>query len=103
VCGEEFEVGAIIPYSLSIGAPLCAEHRESMAYRQMSRGAFELLRTLELLDIHGAGAIHPTIPIASELSDSLTSFIRFHVEGLRRLKVRSVSAKVLDGVIPGVG
>jgi DNA repair protein RecO (recombination protein O) len=104
VCGEPFEMGEIVPYSLSIGAPLCSEHRDSMTYRQFSRRAFELLGALELLEVGDASAIHPEVPVASELADALTAFIRFHVEGLRRLKVRSVSAKVLDAVMgPPVG
>lgn len=100
VCGERFEHGEVIPYSLSIGAPLCAEHRESMAYRALSLGAFKLLESLNALDIDEASRIDADPRFASELSDALAAFIRFHVEGLRRLKVRSVSAKVLDGGTP---
>lgn len=96
VCGERFEHGEVIPYSLSIGAPLCAEHRESIAYRTMSLGAFKLLEVLDDIDVDAAARVDADPRFASELLDALTAFIRFHVEGLRRLKVRSVSAKVLD-------
>ena len=92
-----------IPYSLTIGAPLCAEHQESIAYRAMSAGAFGLLRKLCSAEIEEAAMLRPGAQAASELSDALTAFIRYHVEGIRRLKVKAVSAKVLDDSAPGKG
>jgi DNA repair protein RecO (recombination protein O) len=89
-----------IPYSLTIGAPLCAEHQESIAYRAMSAPAFALLRELCSAEIEEAAIFRPASQPASELNDLLTAFIRYHVEGPRRLKVRTVSAKVLDDPAP---
>jgi len=101
VCDEPLEgEREMVPYSLSIGAPLCAEHQESIAYRAMSRPAFTLLRMLCVSEIEEAAMISPAPHAAAELNDALNAFIRFHVEGLRRLKVKTVSAKVLDDAPP---
>jgi DNA repair protein RecO (recombination protein O) len=102
VCDEPFTPREAIPYSLAIGAPLCAEHRESMAFRSLTLGAFTLLRQLRSAEIEEAITLHPERGIATELIDMLTTFIRFHVEGLRRLKVRKVSASVLDDSISSI-
>ncbi len=101
ICDEVVEPrGETVPYSLSVGAPLCAEHQESIAYRALSPGAFDMLRLLcgsEAAQIRWG----PSEPRAiAELVDMMTAFMRFHVEGLRRLKVRNVSAKVLDDSVP---
>lgn len=101
VCDEpvEIEEGAV-PYSLSVGAPLCAEHREASAYRTLSPDAFRLLRGLCRSDVEQVPGLGSDSRAASELVDMLTTFIRYHVEGLRKLKVRNVSAKVLDDPPP---
>jgi len=104
VCDEPFAgTREMIPYSLSIGAPLCAEHQESLAYRSMTGPAFVLLRELCVAEIGEAGAMRPAPGAAAELSDALNAFIRYHVEGLRRLKVKSVSATILDDPRPSGG
>jgi len=89
-----------VPYSISIGAPLCAEHREEGSSRTLSAAAFDLLRDLSVRSVAEGALLRPDERSVMELGDALNAFIRFHVEGLRRLKVRGVSAKVLDDVVP---
>lgn len=97
ICEEPVEPsGESVPYSLSVGAPLCAEHRDAMAYRSLSPAAFDLLRLLSRSEAEEIAWGRSDPRAVSELVDTLTTFIRYHVEGLRRLKVRNVSAKVLD-------
>lgn len=97
VCGEVFDMSlATLPFNLAIGAPLCREHRESMAYRPVNNECFSILRRLLAAEGEAAARENVSVPVATELGDLLTSFIRYHVEGLRKLKVRGVSAKVLD-------
>lgn len=96
ICQEPVEtIRSSVPYSLTIGAPLCAEHRESIAYRALSLSAFTLMRDLVRVDAETAARMEENLPAASELQDAMTSFIRFHVDGLRRLKVGSVSGQIL--------
>lgn len=97
ICDEPVAVTrSSVAYSLTIGAPLCAEHRETVAYRALGAPAFELLRRLCRIEAEDAAMLDQSMsPAASELQDSLTSFIRFHVDGLRKLKVGNVSGKVL--------
>ncbi|MEO5928967.1 MAG: DNA repair protein RecO [Candidatus Kapaibacterium sp.] len=89
-----------VPYSISIGAPLCAEHREVGSYRTLSAPAFDLLCALSAANVTEAAVLRPEERSVTELGDALNAFIRFHVEGLRRLKVRGISAKVLDDIVP---
>jgi len=96
VCAEPVATdGPTVPYSLPIGAPLCSEHRESSAYRMLSNDAFSLMARLRSADLATACGVVPSRQAGVEVQDSLTSFIRFHVEGLRKLKVNQVAAKVL--------
>jgi hypothetical protein len=64
----------------------------------MSSAAFDLLRRLLPQEVAEAGRTVTELPVASELRDALTAFIRFHIEGLRRLNVSGVSMKVLGEV-----
>ncbi len=97
VCEERFILEpAPIPFSLAIGAPLCAEHRDAVAYRMLSPEAFDLLATLRTADVEAASRMTPSVGAAVELQDTMASFIRYHVEGLRKLKVGLVAAKVLS-------
>lgn len=96
VCDEPLLTDGVVPYSLSVGAPLCAEHHESLAHRPLPQDAFALLSTLCQADNDQLPGLRPEPRAALELIDTLTVFIRYHVEGLRKLKVGSVSAKVLD-------
>ncbi|MBS1914625.1 MAG: DNA repair protein RecO [Bacteroidetes bacterium] len=98
VCGEAFDVTlASLPFNLAIGAPLCSEHRESMAYRPVNNGSFAVLRRLLVVEANEAAREMVGIAETTELGDLLTSFIRYHVDGIRKLKARGVAAKVLDG------
>lgn len=102
VCGEAFDAErSPLPYSLALGAPLCSEHQSSTPYRPLRNGTFHLLRALLNLDLAEASAIRTTTPEAVELQDILSAFLRFHVEGLRKLKVRAVGAQVLQGEANG--
>lgn len=95
VCGEEIAVRDPMHFSLASGAPLCGEHADTVAGRPVSQGTFGLLSALLQLDIASARSAVPARE-AMELLDLLTAFIRFHVDGMRRLKVRGVSAKLGD-------
>lgn len=96
ICAEPIEVTrSSVPYSLTIGAPLCSEHRESIAYRALGAPAFELLREIGRVTAGSAAAMKENLPAGSELQDALTAFIRFHVDGLRRLNVGNVSGQIL--------
>lgn len=102
VCGETFDTErSPLPYSLALGAPLCAEHQASTPYRPLRDGTFRLLRALLNVDLAEASAIRTTPPEAVELQDILSAFLRFHVEGLRKLKVRAVGAQVLQAEANG--
>jgi len=100
VCDEPVPTEGTIPYSLSLGAPLCAEHRNAAGGRSLSPEAFGLLRRLCAAAADDLAGMSPATAAGAELLDMLTAFIRYHVEGLKRLKVRSVSAKLLDGAPP---
>lgn len=100
VCDEPLRTDGIVPYSISVGAPLCTEHRESLAHRPLPPEAFALLCRLCEVDSDHLPGLRPDPGAALELIDTLTVFIRYHVEGLRKLKVGSVSAKVLDSAPP---
>lgn len=96
ICDEPVTAdGTSIPYSLPMGAPLCSEHRESGAYRMLSNDAFSLMAHLRSSDLETACRMVPSMQAGVEVQDSLTSYIRYHVEGLRKLKVGQVAAKVL--------
>jgi DNA repair protein RecO (recombination protein O) len=96
VCEEEVATaGADVAYSIPLGAPLCAEHRESGTYWPMSTGAYRLLDRLQELSAAEAAFLEIDEASTSALNDALVAFIRFHVEGLRRLNVSNVMGKVL--------
>jgi len=86
-----------VSYSLSLGAPLCSEHHDAAGYRPMSRPAFTLLGQLLETSALGAGALPAPSDARAELREALTSFVRFHVDGLRRLNAGTVAMKILGG------
>jgi DNA repair protein RecO (recombination protein O) len=96
VCDEPFApYESDVFYSLAIGAPLCSEHREGVSARTLSTGAFKLLRELEEHDCGYARGVAVDRRSCNELLDALNAFIRYHVDGMRRLNVQAVSARML--------
>lgn len=97
VCDEEASVtesGGVV-YSIPAGAPLCAEHRDAAGYRMIASDSFALLRDLTGCDAHDAGRLRAERKSTMELRDVLNGFLRYHVDGLRRLRVGEVSAALL--------
>jgi DNA repair protein RecO (recombination protein O) len=102
VCDEPMPyIVGDVHYSLAIGAPLCGEHRQGAAARTLSSEAFALLKALESSDVGKVSAVMCSEKGGGELLDALTAFIRYHVDGMHRLKVGEVTAKLL-GDLPGV-
>lgn len=96
VCDEQpSSDGDSIAYSIPMGAPLCAEHRESSSVWPIAQGAYGLLDQLQNSSAAEAAALTIDEASTSALHDALVAFVRYHVEGLRRLNVSTVMGKVL--------
>lgn len=87
--------GPEVAYSIPMGAPLCAEHRESGGAWPIALGAYALLDRLQTITAAEAGDLALDEGSTSGLHDALVAFVRYHVEGLRRLNVSMVMGKVL--------
>ncbi len=98
ICEEPFiESGDEIPWSLQVGAPLCLEHRDGLAWRGLDPEAFRLLRRLRNETIESFGSGRPSLQIVGSLHDTLHGFVRLHVEGMRRLHAGGVASQLLGG------
>jgi DNA repair protein RecO len=97
VCSEAVSVApdGDVAYSLALGAPLCAEHRETGVYRMLPAGAFTLLGEISDRAIVDAGRVPSDDRSRTILLEALTSFVRHHIDGIRKLKVGSVAASLL--------
>ena len=97
VCSEPVSVAATgdVAYSLALGAPLCSEHRDTGVYRMLPAGAFTLLGEISEKGILDAGRVDADERSRSVLLEALTSFVRHHIDGIRKLKVGSVAATLL--------
>lgn len=96
VCDEQVSVREeSVPYSISMGAPLCAEHTEAASYRPLPTPSWTLLRQVLNAQPEHLNTIVASTAAATELYDALSSFIKFHVEGMRRLRVTPVAGKIL--------
>lgn len=84
-----------VPYSISMGAPLCAEHTGAASYRPLPTASWVLLRQVLGLQPEYLNTISASTTAATELYDAMTSFIKFHVEGMKRLRVSPVAGKIL--------
>ncbi len=103
VCDEAIAEREVIPFNIAVGAPLCRVHEEAMAWQPISLAAYRALRHIESMEVALAAAEPVAAAHASELLDVLTSFIRYHVEGMRRLKVGRVSARMLGNDVGARG
>ena len=94
VCDEEADLIAEkgAAYSIAAGAPLCAEHRDAVGYRMIPSDSFTLLRLLGQSEAKEAGKFEASQKSLMELHDVLISFLRYHVDGLRRLRAGEVAA-----------
>ena len=97
MCDEEASVteGGKVVYSIPAGAPMCAEHRNGVGYRMIASDSFALMRSLKTCDAMEAGSLKVERNISKELKDVLNGFLRYHVDGLRKLKAGEVSASLL--------
>ena len=97
VCDEDAGVAEHggVAYSIPAGAPLCAEHRNAAGYRMIPSNSFTILGLLSQLDASSAGLLNADQKSLTELHDVLVGFLRYHVDGLRRLKVSGVTATLL--------
>ena len=95
VCDEAVEIASDVAYSIPMGAPLCAEHRESSSHLPIDGSVYELLDRLQSASAADAAAVTIDDATAVGLHDALVAFVRYHVEGLRRLNVSSVMGKVM--------
>jgi DNA repair protein RecO (recombination protein O) len=96
VCDETPALdNAPVAYSIPMGAPLCAEHRESSSAWAIAPGAYGLLDRLQEVSAAEAASLPIDEASTSALNDVLVAFVRYHVEGLRRLNVSTVMGKVL--------
>lgn len=98
VCSEEASVteeGSVV-YSIPAGAPLCAEHRGAAGYRMIASDSFTLMRFLKTCTAMEAGGTKTGRAVTMELRDILRGFLRYHVDGLRKLRAGEISASLLD-------
>lgn len=97
VCDEEASTadGGGVTYSIPAGAPLCAEHRDAAGYRMIASDSFALLRDLVACPAQDAGRLRVERKATMELREVLNGFLRYHVDGLRRLRAANVSAALL--------
>jgi recombinational DNA repair protein (RecF pathway) len=99
VCQEPVSTTDSVPFSLSMGAPLCAEHQQSVGYESLSSEAFELLCAACEHDADSLASLANTRSARIVVLDMLTSFFRYHIDGLRRLNVSHVALKMLGDVV----
>lgn len=98
ICEETFiESEGEIPWSLQVGAPLCLEHRDGLAWRGLDPLAFRFLRRLRNESIDVVATARPGSQIIGSLHDTLQGFIRLHVEGMRRLHAGGIASQLLAG------
>lgn len=96
VCEEPFsEPDGEVPWSLQVGAPLCLEHRDGLAWRGLDPEAFIFLRQLRNEPIDAVGLVRPGPQVISVLHDTLQGFVRLHIEGMRRLHAGGVASQML--------
>lgn len=104
VCQEEIDIrGDEIRFSASVGAPLCGEHQRGIAWTPLARDTYEVLR--QIGDPSRADAWNKPLKPAdfAQVHDLLHRFLRYHVEGMRRLKVGAVSARLRSEDEAGAG
>lgn len=104
VCEEALQGCAdTVRFNVEVGAPLCLEHRDSSSWRLLSRIAFEWLHTLVQGQVVEVDEEVPG-PVFAELHDLLGTFLKHHVEGMRRLRVGGVAVQLLgDAAEPTAG
>jgi DNA repair protein RecO len=97
VCSEPVTapVGGDVAYSLALGAPLCAEHRDTGVYRMLPADAFDLLGEISGSSVLDAASLVSDERSRTILLEAVTSFVRHHIDGIRKLKVGSVAASLL--------
>lgn len=84
-----------VAYSIPTGAPLCAEHRDQIGYRSIRRESFAVLEALDRCLPDDPSFTHVNRAVALELRDVLLGFLRYHVDGLRKLRVGGVASAML--------
>jgi len=93
VCDERVEPAhAHAVFSVSLGAPLCSEHRSSAPGRNVDWNVLKLVGRLERLERLGLEGVEVSPVHATAALDLLVDYTRGHIEGMRRGNVRSVGA-----------
>ncbi len=95
VCHQSVGVGESVPFSVAVGAPLCNDDRDSAGYVPLRREIYELLRSVCNRPLPEVAAMPSSQQSRTAVLELLTSFIRYHVDGLRRLNVNHVALKLL--------
>lgn len=98
VCNEGVSIGQTVAFSMAHGGVLCDDHRDSAGFEAMHRDAYALLQRLCEGTAAEARAVPSDDRTRAALVEMLTSFIRYHVDGMRRLKVSSVALKLLGEI-----
>lgn len=97
VCAEAVSAaGESVHYSPGLGAPLCPAHAEPARSTVLSASSFRMLSELVEGPPIAWTMASMSDPGFMELHDLLTSFLRHHVDGMRRLRVRGVTTRVVD-------
>ncbi|MCB0713082.1 MAG: DNA repair protein RecO [Ignavibacteriae bacterium] len=93
ICGEEVamkEEG--IPFSISAGAPLCSEHLSAATFQVLSASTFNHLTKFVADGTDFSADVEISNIEIADLQDLLIRFLKFHVEGLRTLRVGGISS-----------
>lgn len=101
VCQEEITLDdSGVRFCVGAGAPLCAEHQRIAPWTLIARGSYEVLRAVcdGPTQDNWNGVLSPVD--FAQLHDLLHGFLRHHVEGMRRLRVGSVSMKLQSNAPP---
>ncbi|MCE2503584.1 MAG: DNA repair protein RecO [Chlorobi bacterium] len=97
ICNEEVEHRREgVPFSIVVGAPLCAEHRSATSFHLLNPGAFRLLQSLVRRSQISEESSDLSEKMISELQDVLIRFLKYHVKGLRTLRVGGITSTMLD-------
>ncbi len=96
ITGEPLAVsGPKVPYSVTLGAPLSDNHRDSAPYRMISLETFHLLQDICRTPGDQLSSIQSSDDAIKEGNDLMGAFVKYHVDGLRRLNVNAVMAKLV--------
>ena len=104
LCEEEFGVvDGMVTFSVAAGSPLCGPHREAAGGMGISEHTLALLLLLSTTKFAHLDGIVCSPENVTEGLTLLTSFLQYHVPGLRRLRVGEVASRLGTGPDGGEG